>query len=111
MLQEDDGVLSFEWTLLLTLLTIGIVGGVAAARDAIIDELGDLAEAAQGIDQSYTLSGLTLSFPMGIGNNGFPFTSIVPPSSFQETATDAFFSDCTRAASPPGQAAVSDSPS
>ena len=27
---EEDGVLSFEWTLLLTLLTIGIVGGLAA---------------------------------------------------------------------------------
>jgi Flp pilus assembly pilin Flp len=111
MWQENDGVLSFEWTLLLTLLTIGIVGGLAAARDAIIDELGDLAEAAQGIDQSYTLSGLTLNFPLGIGNNGIPFTSTVPASSFQETAADAVFTDCSRAASPPGQAAVSDSPS
>ena len=34
ILQEDDGVLSFEWILLLTLLTIGIVGGLTAARDA-----------------------------------------------------------------------------
>ena len=32
---EDDGVLSFEWTLLLTLLTLGIVSGISAARDAI----------------------------------------------------------------------------
>ena len=39
--KEEDGVLSFEWILLLTLLTIGIVSGVAAARDAIIDEFGD----------------------------------------------------------------------
>ena len=28
--REDDGVLSFEWTLLLTLLTIGVVGGLAS---------------------------------------------------------------------------------
>jgi Flp pilus assembly pilin Flp len=113
MLQEDDGVLSFEWTLLLTLLTIGIVGGVAGARDAIIDELGDLAEAAQGIDQSYTISGLTITFTFP-GSPSFPpitFTSTVPPSSFQETAADATFTDCTRAASPPGQPAASDSPS
>ena len=34
---EEDGVLSFEWTLLLTLLTLGIVSGLSAARDAIID--------------------------------------------------------------------------
>src|SRR5687768_12998587 len=45
--REEDGVLSFEWVLLLTLLTIGIVSGLTAARDAIIDELGDIAQAAQ----------------------------------------------------------------
>lgn len=42
---EDDGMLSFEWVLLVTLLTIGIVSGLAAARDAIVDELGDAAQA------------------------------------------------------------------
>ena len=41
MIKEDDGVLSFEWILLVTLLTIGIVSGISAARDAIIDEFGD----------------------------------------------------------------------
>ena len=59
---EEDGVLSFEWTLLLTLLTIGIVAGLAGARDAIIDELGDVAEAAQGIDQSYSLAAVSIDF-------------------------------------------------
>ena len=52
---EDDGVLSFEWVLLVTLLTIGIVSGLAAARDAIIDELGDVAQAMLALDQSYTI--------------------------------------------------------
>lgn len=51
--KEDDGVLAFEWTLLLTLLVLGIVGGVAGARDAIIDELGDTAQVMQAVDQSY----------------------------------------------------------
>ena len=60
--QEDDGVLSFEWTLLVTLLTIGIVSGLSAARDAIIDELGDVAEAAQSFDQSYSLAALMIDF-------------------------------------------------
>ena len=58
--QEDDGVLSFEWVLLLTLLVIGIVGGIAAARDAIIDELSDIATAAVALDQSYTLMGVNI---------------------------------------------------
>ena len=53
---EEDGVLSFEWTLLLTLLVIGIVSGVAAARDGIIDELGDVAQMRLAVDQSYTIS-------------------------------------------------------
>jgi Flp pilus assembly pilin Flp len=54
--REEDGVLSFEWTLLLTLLVIGIVGGVAGARDAIIDELGDVAQVMLAVDQSYTIA-------------------------------------------------------
>lgn len=58
--QEDDGVLSFEWTLMITLLVIGIVGGLAAARDAIIDELGDIARAAVNFNQSYSLPELEI---------------------------------------------------
>ena len=52
---EDDGVLAFEWILLVTLLTIGIVGGIAGVRDAIIDEFGDVAQAMLNLDQSYTI--------------------------------------------------------
>jgi len=55
MWAEDDGILTFEWILLVTLLVIGIVGGVAAVRDAIIDELGDVAQAMLALDQSYTI--------------------------------------------------------
>ena len=107
MWQEDDGVLSFEWVLLVTLLTIGIVSGLAGARDAIIDELGDLAEAAQGIDQSYTLSGLTLDLTI----NGIPFTGTAAPSSFLETAADRLFTDCGRTTFTGGQGVVLDDPS
>ena len=56
--REDDGVLSFEWTLVAVLVVFGIVSGVAAARDAIIDELGDIAEAALQFDQSYSFAGI-----------------------------------------------------
>ena len=52
---EDEGVLSFEWILLVTLLIIGVVGGIASVRDAIIDELGDVAQAMVALDQSYTI--------------------------------------------------------
>ena len=106
MWREEDGVLSFEWTLLLTLLTIGIVGGLAAARDAIIDELGDVAEAAQAIDQSFSLSALNLNLVI----NGINFTSTAAASTFQETAADATFTDCGRTNSPAGQPASDDGP-
>jgi Flp pilus assembly pilin Flp len=101
MWTEDDGVLSFEWTLLLTLLAIGIVAGLAGARDAIIDELGDVAQAAQAIDQSFSLEGV--SFP-GFNSAGSEFT---------ESAADQAFEDCARTDAPVGQTPrdVSDLPS
>jgi len=101
--REDDGVLSFEWTLLLTLLTIGVVGGLAAARDAIIDELGDVAEAAQGIDQSFSLVALSIDFD---GNGSIDFTTNA--SAFAEASADAAFTDCGRTNFVGGQATISD---
>ncbi len=53
--KEDEGVLTFEWILLITVLVIGIVGGLSAVRDAMITELGDVAEAMISLDQSYTI--------------------------------------------------------
>jgi Flp pilus assembly pilin Flp len=57
--RDDDGVLSFEWTLVAVLIVFGIVGGLAAARDVIIDELGDLSQAVVAFDQSFSYSGIT----------------------------------------------------
>lgn len=56
--QEDDGVLSFEWTIIAVVVVFGIVGGIAAVRDAIIDELGDTGEAIISFNQSFSYSGL-----------------------------------------------------
>lgn len=75
---EEEGLLSFEWTLLVTIMTIGVVAGMTAARDAVIDELGDTAEVMLAIDQSYSIN-----YPLGntvhIGDGS--------------TATDSGFSD------------------
>jgi Flp pilus assembly pilin Flp len=96
---EQDGVLSFEWVLLVTLLTFGIVSGIAAARDAIIDEMGDVAQAMLALDQSYTVA-----FPLLIEVHTAT-TSSASDTSF----TDALiYSDCSRAAAPAGQAAATD---
>ena len=96
---EQDGVLSFEWVLLVTLLTIGVVSGIAAARDAIIDEMGDVAQAMQALDQSYTVD-----FPLLVQVHAAT-TSSASDTSFTDAIT---YTDCTRAAAPVGQAAAVD---
>jgi Flp pilus assembly pilin Flp len=94
MWKEEDGVLSFEWVLLVTLLTIGIVSGLSAARDAIIDELGDVAQAMLALDQSYTID-----FPLDVDVHTIDATS-ASDSAF----TDALiYTDCARTVAPVGQ--------
>ncbi len=50
---DESGVLTFEWILLITVLVIGIVGALSAVRDAINTERGGGAEAVVGLDQAY----------------------------------------------------------
>ena len=89
MWKEEDGVLSFEWVLLVTLLTIGVVSGLAGARDAIIDELGDVAQAMVALDQSYTIANpLFVAVHDLIGEE-----SAASDSGFTDAA---LFTDCTR---------------
>jgi Flp pilus assembly pilin Flp len=87
MWQAEDGVLSFEWTLLVTLLTFGVVSGLAGARDAIIDEFGDAAQAMLALDQS-----MTIDFPLEV------VVHTGPSSSGSDSAfTDAaIYTDCSR---------------
>ncbi|MGB9687848.1 hypothetical protein [Thermogutta sp.] len=55
-LKQEEGVLTFEWILLITILVIGIVGGLSAVRDGLITELGDVVEAVISLDQSYFIA-------------------------------------------------------
>ena len=87
MWKEEDGVLSFEWVLLVTLLTIGIVSGISAARDAIIDELGDVAQAMLALDQSYTID-----FPLNVDVHTVDATA-ASDSAFTDFAV---YTDCGR---------------
>lgn len=90
---EEDGLLSFEWVLLVSLLTIGIVAGVTAARDAIIDEMGDVAEAMLAVDGSYSID-----FPLRITLDG----EAVGGASDSAYYDAAVFQDCDRASEIPG---------
>ena len=106
MIHEDDGVLSFEWVMVLTVLVIGIVSGVSAARDAIVDEIGDAAMGMVALDQSYIIDfppvAYVLDPALGLG----PREDGGSDSGFH----DAYFAeDCTRGEnSPQGQEALVD---
>ena len=88
--REVRGALSFEWVLLITLLIIGIVGGLSGLRDALIDELGDLSGAAVAIDQSYTVIACQCPNPPSnpcfqVRANSFGFQDAVPECNGQPT--------------------------
>ena len=92
--KEEDGFLSFEWVLLVTLLTFGIITGIAGARDAITDEFGDVAQAMLALDQSYTID-----FPLEVIVHD-ETTSGSSDSSFTDAAD---YTDCDRIGAPGGQ--------
>ena len=100
--REEDGVLSFEWTMLLTLLTIGIVSGIAAARDGVIDELGDVAQAMLSVNGSYRISQplAMVVDPDGAGPLPAQAMGGGSDSSFQDAM---IFTDCDRDISLAGQ--------
>jgi hypothetical protein len=100
---EDDGVLSFEWVLLVTILTIGVVGGIAAARDAVIDEFGDIVEAAIALDQSYRVD-----YAPDITIHTFPAAQCGSDSQYTDAATQ--LQDCLRGDNG-GQDPLDDDPS
>ena len=86
--KEEDGVLSFEWTMLVTLLTFGIVSGLSGARDAVIDEMGDVAQAMLALDQSFTIL-----YPLNAAVHTATTASGSAESAFIDAAT---YTDCTR---------------
>lgn len=67
--REDEGVLTFEWIMLLTVLVIGITGGLSAVRDALNEEAHGVVGAMIQVDQSFSVS-IPYSVQVGAGTNG-----------------------------------------
>ena len=84
--REDEGILTFEWILLLTLLVIGVIGGVAGIRDAIIHECQGVVGAMMALDQSYVVAP-----PLGVSVTSFSgsgcATSTASFSQFRDSAS------------------------
>ncbi len=106
MWHETDGVLSFEWTMLTSLLTVGVVSGVASVRDAVTDEMGDLAQAMVSLDQSYVVEQPlvirvhTLGGGFGGVNSSFggsfPGSQVPSGASGSAFIDSSSYDDCTR---------------
>jgi Flp pilus assembly pilin Flp len=84
--REDEGILTFEWILLLTLLVIGVIGGVAGIRDAIIHECQGVVGAMMGLDQSYTVAPPLAVSVSSYGGGGCA-TSTASFSDFRDSAS------------------------
>jgi Flp pilus assembly pilin Flp len=56
---QDGFVVSTELVLVATILVIGMVVGLATVRNAVVQELGDVAMAIGNINQSYSYDGVT----------------------------------------------------
>lgn len=48
--KNRKGILTFEWILLISLLVIGVIGGLSSVRNALLSELDDLAACIQAIN-------------------------------------------------------------
>jgi len=89
-LHEDEGVLTFEWIVLLTILVVGVIGGIAGIRDALMHEAQGTVGAVLALDQSYSVGDLT--GPLGVSvdsinvNQGACATSTASYSSYEDGA-------------------------
>ncbi|MBQ6108762.1 MAG: hypothetical protein IJK97_11185 [Thermoguttaceae bacterium] len=53
---KKRGVLSFEWIMICVLLIVGILGGLAAARNAFLSEIDDTIDVVNLIDADFVTS-------------------------------------------------------
>lgn len=57
--QKRTGSLSFEWIVITTLLVIGLISGLGALRNAVVDKLGDLTESVEELNSSSSTQNTT----------------------------------------------------
>ena len=55
---EFGGLLSAEWVFIFSILTCGVVVGMTAIRDALVNELNDISHAIGSVDQTYNYTGV-----------------------------------------------------
>ncbi|MCY2992007.1 MAG: hypothetical protein NTY19_29625 [Planctomycetota bacterium] len=72
--QDEAGfVITSELLIIVTIAVIGMIVGYVAIRDALVQELGDVAAAIGAIDQTYSYNGVSNTCS-GAKTNGSAFT-------------------------------------
>lgn len=107
IVREEDGILTAEWILFFTLMVIGLVSGLAAMRDSLIDELADGAEAMIALDQSYNIDAPLMPYVIDPALNMGPDLGGGTDMSFSDTAVSH---DCDRFGVPGQFAELDDDP-
>jgi len=54
---ERGALIATEWVFVSTIMVIGVVAGLKAVQQAVVTELGDMANAIGSLSQGYTFSG------------------------------------------------------
>jgi len=90
---EDEGILTFEWIMLLTLLVIGVIGGVAAIRDAITNQASGVVGAMLSLNKSYYVTAPTAVGVFYPGSTGSTGTS--PDTRCTSLAAGSYYNDNT----------------
>jgi hypothetical protein len=70
---EEGAVFTMELLLVSTITVLGLVTGLTQVRDAVNAELGDVAGAVEGLDQSFSVPGMS-SGGSSVAGSGFQDT-------------------------------------
>jgi len=54
---DESGIVTLEYLVLATIVGLGLIVGATALRNGLNAELGELAEAITGLNQSYAVAG------------------------------------------------------
>ena len=73
---ESGFVVTSELLIIVTIAVIGLIVGYVAIRDALVQELGDIAAAIGALDQSYSYNGVSNSCSAAF-SRGSSFTDAI----------------------------------
>jgi hypothetical protein len=87
-LWEDEGgaIISAEIVLVLTILVLGMIVGLVAVRDAVINELADFAVAFSSLNMSYTIAGTSMTGDVFTGTGASEYTDLPANGGADQTA-------------------------